>query len=227
MELRERLERFHDTDLYVVITEDFCTPRSATDVLDACLDAGVGIVQLREKEADDRSLYERALAFRERTLAANALLIIDDRVDIALAVEADGVHLGRSDLPIDLARWLAPQRIVGASSHSIEQALEAQDAGAGYVNIGPIFATQTKTGTADPVGPELIEVIAPQLAIPFTCMGGIKRDNIHEVLERGARHVAVVTAVTAADDPRAAAQALREACTEYRLRAASSGEGAA
>ncbi|MBN2310492.1 MAG: thiamine phosphate synthase, partial [Candidatus Hydrogenedentes bacterium] len=196
MTLAERIERFRDTDLYVVITESFCAGRSGLDVLDAVLDAGVRLVQFREKDVDDAALYERALAFRERTRAAGALLIVDDRVDLALAVDADGVHLGQADLPIHAARAIAPEILVGASSHDLDEALAAERAGAGYVNIGPIFATQTKSVPTGAIGPEAIDAIAPQLTVPWTCMGGIKLHNIDEVLSRGARHIAVVTAVT-------------------------------
>ncbi len=211
MDLAQRLARFEAADLYVVITEQFCGGRSSLDVLDAVLDAGVKLVQLREKELDDRTLFERAIQFRERTHDAGALLIVDDRVDIALAVDADGVHLGEFDLPVDAARRIAPDLIVGASSHNLDEALAAQHAGAGYVNIGPIFTTQTKSVPTGTVGPEIIDQIVPHLTIPWTTMGGIKPHNINQVLQRGAKRVAVVTAVTEADDVRAAAAELREA----------------
>ncbi len=211
MDHAARMARFHASDLYVVITEAFCAGRPASDILAACLDAGVRLVQLREKSLEDRELFRRAEQFREMTAAAGAVLIIDDRVDVALAAGADGVHLGRQDLPIAAARRIAPDLIIGASTHSPEQATAAQDAGASYVNIGPVFATDTKAASAGPVGPEMITRVAPLLRIPFTCMGGIKAHNIAEVLRRGARHVAVVTAVTAAPDVRAAAAALRAA----------------
>ena len=211
MNLASRMARFERTDLYVVITEAFCGGRCALAVLDAVLEAGVRLVQLREKSMDDAALYERCLAFRKRTAAADALLIVDDRVDIALASGADGVHVGQTDLPLEAARRIAPDLILGASTHNLEEALAAQAAGASYVNIGPIFPTQTKSVPAGAVGADLIAAIAPRLAIPFTCMGGIKLDNIGEVIRRGARHVAVVTAVTQAPDVRAAVAALRQA----------------
>ena len=110
---------------------------------------------------------------------------------------------------------MAPDCIIGASIHTVEDALAAQNAGASYVNIGPIFATQTKTGTVDPLGPEAIDLIAPLLEIPFTCMGGIKQHSIDEVLSRGARHPAVVTAVTEQEDVEKAARDLRGAIRNY------------
>lgn len=204
-----RMARFAETDLYVVITQAFCGGRPALEVLEAVLEAGVRLVQFREKGLEGRALYRQAAAFRQYTRAAGALLIVNDRLDVALAAEADGVHLGQDDLPPDAARRLAPALIVGASTHNLEEALAAQQAGASYVNLGPIFPTQTKAVPAGAVGPDLITAVAPHLNIPFTCMGGIKAANIGEVIRRGARHVAVVTAVTAAPQVREAALELR------------------
>jgi thiamine-phosphate pyrophosphorylase len=210
MNLARRLAAFERADLYVVITQAFCAGRRGLAVLDQVLAAGVGIVQLREKDLSDRRLYELAVAFRRRTEAGGALLIIDDRLDIALAAGADGVHLGQEDLPVAAARRIAPDLIIGASSHSLEEALAAQEAGAGYVNIGPIFPTATKPA-ASPLGLEAIERIAPRLRIPWSAMGGINQGNIAQVSARGARHPAVMSAVTAAAEVGAAARALREA----------------
>ena len=216
MDRAARIARFREADLYVVITEQFCAGRSALEVLESVLDAGVRLVQFREKDTDDAEMYRRCAAFRERTRAAGTLLIVDDRVDLALAVDADGVHLGQTDLPTTVARHIAPDLIIGASTHDLDEALDAQQAGADYINIGPIFSTQTKSGPAGAVGPGMIEIIAPHLRAPFTCMGGIKIENIHQVLSRGARHIAVVTAVTAAPDVRAAALELRDAIARGR-----------
>jgi thiamine-phosphate pyrophosphorylase len=210
MDLARRLAAFQHADLYVVITAAFCAGRSALTVLDQVLAAGVKIVQLREKDLEDRTLYELAREFRRRTEAAGSLLIIDDRVDIALAADADGVHLGQTDLPVAAARRIAPELIVGASSHNLEEALAAQADGAGYVNIGPIFPTATKPN-AIVLGLEAIPRLRPHLTIPWSTMGGINQDNIAQVVARGARHPAVMSAVTAAADVMAAARALRAA----------------
>lgn len=209
MEHAARLARFKESDLYVVITGAFCGGRSPVAVLEACLRAGVKLVQLREKEMDTGALFDLAMAFRDRTREAGALLIMNDRLDVALAAGADGVHLGQRDLPVEAARRLAPGLIIGASTHSLSQALAAQDSGASYVNIGPIFPTGTKATAVSPLGPEAISGIAPALGIPFTCMGGIKPHNVGELVQRGARHIAVVTAVTEAREVEAAARELR------------------
>jgi len=210
MNLAQRLSAFEKADLYVVITEAFCAGRPSLSVLEQVLAAGVSLVQLREKDLEGRNLYELAVAYRRRTAAARALLIIDDRLDIALAAGADGVHLGQADLPVAAARRAAPELIVGASSHSLEEALAAQEAGAGYVNIGPIFPTATKPGAVF-LGLEAISRIAPRLRISWSTMGGINQSNIAQVVARGARHPAVMSAVTAAPDIGAAARALRGA----------------
>jgi len=205
----QSLAVFQAADLYVVITTAFCAGRTALAVLEKTLAAGVRLVQMREKEWGGRALYELAREFRQRTAALGALLIIDDRLDIALASGADGVHLGQEDLPVSAARIMAPELIIGASTHSLEQALAAEAAGASYVNIGPVFATQTKPD-AKPLGPEALGRITPYLKIPWTTMGGINLANISQVVAEGARHPAVMSAVTAAPDPRTAAEALRQ-----------------
>jgi thiamine-phosphate pyrophosphorylase len=125
-------------------------------------------------------------------------------------VEADGVHLGQEDLPLDVARNLAPDLLIGASSHSLEEALQAQKDGADYINIGPIFPTKTKEGVERFLGPDAIATISPSLEVPFTVMGGIKDDNIDHVLAKGARKVAVVTAITKAADIADRVQCLKE-----------------
>ncbi len=216
MTLEERMAIFKNTDLYVVITEAFCAGRSPVEVLSKVLDAGVRVVQLREKEMTDKALFRQALKFREISARQNALLIVDDRIDIALATGADGVHLGQDDLSVEAARSLASELIIGCSTHSVHEAVAAQSARADYVNIGPIFSTQPKSGSIRPLGPEAIDVVAPHLTIPWTVMGGIKVSNIKLVLERGARHVAVVTGVTEQDDVVAACSALREKIVKSR-----------
>ncbi|MCX5890367.1 MAG: thiamine phosphate synthase [Deltaproteobacteria bacterium] len=219
MDLSQRLAAFERADLYVVITESFCAGRTSLEVLARVLDAGVGIVQLREKDLGGRDLYELALAYRQRTAAAGALLIIDDRLDIAMATGADGVHLGQADLPVAAARRVAPNLVIGVSSHSLHEALAAQNEGAGYVNIGPIFPTATKPHAVS-LGPAALSRIAPHLKIPWSTMGGINQGNIAQVVAKGARHPAVMSAVTAAPDVTAAARALREAIISQRSGAA-------
>jgi thiamine-phosphate pyrophosphorylase len=215
-----RMKTFADADLYLVITEAYCSGRSSVAVLEDALVAGVRLVQLRDKDLPDELLYRRALQFRELTARRQALLIVDDRVDIALATGADGIHVGQDDLPVEAVRRLAPDLLVGCSTHSVHEAVAAQRAGASYVNIGPIFPTRTKEGVTGGLGPEAIDRIKRHLTIPWTVMGGIKPCNVCRVLERGAERVAVVTAVTAADDVTAACEELRGKIQEARDRQA-------
>ena len=166
MTLEERMAAFATADLYVVITESFCAERSSVEVLTRALDAGVRLVQLREKHLGDKDLYRRALKFRKLTAEKDALLILNDRTDIALAVGADGVHLGQEDLPVEAARQVGPELIIGCSSHSVQEAIAAQSVGASYVNIGPVFSTQTKSCISGALGPQAIGAIAQHLLVP-------------------------------------------------------------
>jgi thiamine-phosphate pyrophosphorylase len=210
MDRESRKEKFREVDLYPVTCERLSAGRSNFDLLGAAIRGGAKIIQLREKELATGELYGMALAFRKITADAGMLLIINDRIDIALAAGADGVHLGQEDLPLSAARRIAPELLIGISTHSREEALQAQNGGADYVNIGPIFPTRTKEGVSRFLSPEAIPGIAAGLEIPFTVMGGINGANIGKVVGRGARRIAVVTAITMADDMAGAVAALRE-----------------
>jgi thiamine-phosphate pyrophosphorylase len=207
---------FAGVDIYPVTCRKLSAGRSDLEVLEAVIRGGSKIIQLREKECGGGELYRLALQFREITEPAGVLLIINDHLDIALAVGADGVHLGQDDLPVAVARRLAPDLLIGASSHSLEEALAAQRAGADYVNIGPIFPTNTKEVGTRILGPDAIVVIAPHLSVPFTVMGGINGSNIDQVVAAGARRVAVVTAITQAPDMAAACAELRSRIMKFR-----------
>ena len=215
---REKRKSFFETvDIYPVTCERLSCGRSDLEVLAGLIEGEAKIVQLREKDLCERDFFRLAEIFRERTARAGMLLIINDRVDVAIAVGADGVHLGQDDFPVPSARIIAPDLIVGASSHSLEEALRAQDEGADYVNIGPIFPTGTKQGVDHFLGPGAISQIAPRLRIPFTIMGGIKESNVKQVLEMGARKVAVVTAITQAPDIANAVRSFRSLIMNYKI----------
>jgi thiamine-phosphate pyrophosphorylase len=172
-----RVASFEKVDIYPVTCERLSSGRSDVEVLEEAIRGGAGIIQLREKHYSARDFYHLALRFREITAKANMLLIINDHLDIALAVEADGVHLGQDDLPLPVARKLAPELLIGASSHSLEEALQAEMEDADYINIGPIFSTKTKEGATNFLGPEAISHISPKIKVPFTVMGGINNAN--------------------------------------------------
>ena len=197
--LENRKKLFDEIDLYTVTAEELSNGRTNYEVLDAVIKGGGKIIQLRDKKKSKEDFFEMAKKFREITAQEGILLIINDYIDIAVEIDADGVHLGQEDFPIEKARNIAPNLIIGSSSHNLEEALVAQKAGADYVNIGPIFPTGTKQHLTV-VGVEMIKEIVPHLTIPFTVMGGIKITNIDKVLKTGAKKIAVVTAVTMADD---------------------------
>jgi thiamine-phosphate pyrophosphorylase len=215
MNRKERLIKLKAIDIYPVTCQELSEGRTNLEVLAAVLAGGAKIIQLREKHWDKKDLYELAIEFRKRTRSYDALLIINDHVDVALAVSADGVHLGQEDLPIGAARKIAPELIIGASSHNLSEALKAEQDGADYVNIGPIFPTKTKANAVRFLGPEAISEIGPQLTVPFTTMGGIHPSNIGRVLEAGARRVALITGITRAADIAERVRQLRKSITDY------------
>ncbi|WP_440766727.1 thiamine phosphate synthase [Natronorubrum sp. DTA7] len=198
---------------YLVTQQSISEGRSTTDVVRAAIDGGVDVVQLREKETEARFRYDLGLELRELTADAGVDLIVNDRIDIAQAIDADGVHVGQSDLPVAVARdLLGPDAVVGCSTSTVEEALEAEAAGADYLGIGAVYGTSSKDVSAeeDAVGPERIAAIAEAVSIPVVGIGGITADNAGPVVESGAVGVAVISEITAADDPQAAAAALAE-----------------
>ena len=215
MSRERRKEMFKQVDIYPVTCERLSGGRSNLEVLAGVIQGGARIIQLREKNYHAKDLYHLAMKFREITTAAGILLVINDHVDIAIAVDADGVHLGQEDLPLQVARKLAPYLLVGASTHSLEQALQAQQDGADYINIGPIFPTETKQEPGNSLGPDAIAKVSPHIEIPFTVMGGINESNIKLVLRRGAQRVAMVTAVTEAKNIAARVRSLKEKIRSY------------
>jgi len=199
--LANRLRQFiEQVTIYPVSCERLTNGRSDYEWLDEVLQGGAKIVQLRDKESTDRRLYEKAVLFREKTSKAGALLIINNRLDIALAVGADGIHLGNSDLPAEQARRLAPDLIIGVSANNLGQASAAASRGASYFNIGPLFPTKTKEGLANFLGLEAIPRFAAASKLPFTVMGGIKLQHVPELTALGVQRIAVVTALTKAEN---------------------------
>lgn len=201
---KNELSRAH---LYFVVGRADTGGRPLRAVVEEAIAGGARIVQLREKTNDVREVMPLARELRAITRERGVLYIINDRVDIAAAVDADGVHLGQDDLPIeDARRVLGIGKIIGISTHSIRQAQEAERRGADYIGVGPVFPTTTKDCT--PVGLGLVTEVAKSVRIPFFAIGGINSANIEQVLQAGACRVAVVSAVAAAPDARAAAAAL-------------------
>ncbi len=208
MNKSERLAAFEKADLYPVISSEFTNGRPVLEIFRSVVRGGAKLVQLREKNRPQKELYELALACRPIADEAGVLLIIDDHVDIALAAGADGVHLGQEDLPLAAARRIAPELLLGSSTHNREEALAARGL-ADYINVGPIFPTQTKTVGCGALGIGAIARIAPLAGCPFTVMGGIKARHIPELRAAGAKRIAMVTEITQADDVEAKVRELR------------------
>ncbi len=210
----QRMARFREEGLYLVTSQSLSGGRTTPQIVAAALAVGVGLIQLREKEMPNREFRALAAEIRAMTADAGALLIVNDDVDTALEVGADGAHLGLDDAPIAETRGRAPDLILGASTHSVEEACKAQDEGASYINIGPLFETRTKAWGDAFLGFEGLREIAAVARVPFTVMGGIKRHHVPSLLSNGVTTIAVVTAITAADDPGAAARRFLSAMTE-------------
>jgi len=199
-----------DYSLYLVTDRGLSRGRSTLEIVRAAVRGGVTCVQLREKTGATRAFIEEALSVKAFLDSCDVPLIINDRVDVALAVGADGVHLGQSDLPIAAARSIAgPSMVIGISAESVRDAVEAQAAGADYLGVSPVFATPTKTDTSAPLGLAGLGAIREAVKTPLVAIGGLNRDNAAAAIRSGADGVAVVSAIVAADDPEQAARAIR------------------
>jgi thiamine-phosphate pyrophosphorylase len=197
--------------LYLVTDEHLSRGRSHLEVAEAAIRGGADVIQLRDKSSDSGELYRIALALRKLTLESKVPLIINDRLDIALAVDADGLHLGQDDLPASVARrLLGPGRILGVSTETPEEALLAEKDGADYLGVGPIFeARGTKADAGDPKGPGMIAPIRAKCRLPIVAIGGIKAGNARSVREAGADAVAVISDIVAAEDIEQAARRMK------------------
>ena len=198
--LPERLAAFTSARIYPVVSSEFCAGRSVAEVVSAIAAGGAKIVQLREKKRSDADLFALASLCRKITDQYNMLLIIDDRTDIALACGADGVHLGQEDMPVKEARIIAPELLIGSSTHNAGEIHAAHQSGAGYLNIGPVYPTQTKNVSCGALGFEKFAELAKLAEIPFSVMGGIKAHHLEELFRHGISAAAMVTEITRAAD---------------------------
>ncbi|MEW6163078.1 MAG: thiamine phosphate synthase [Nitrospirota bacterium] len=181
------------------ITDRKTSGLSCEDMTIKVLTAGVRWVQYREKERSRREVYEEAVKLRKFTKDYNAVFIVNDYVDIAICVGADGVHLGQDDLPLREARKIMGRdRIIGISTHSLEQAIETERGGADYIGLGPVFHTLTKDA-GEPKGTDMLREVKRQVNIPVVAVGGISLENIRSVLDTGVDAVAVASAILVGD----------------------------
>lgn len=200
-----------DWTLYVVTDSKLSRGRSHLEVAQAAIRGGATVVQLRDKEAATRELVETGRVLRDLTQEMGVTFIINDRVDVALAVEADGVHLGVDDMPVPIARRLmGSEAIIGFSPETVEQARQAETDSADYLGVGAVFGTSTKPDAGPPIGVEGLREMVQAVSIPVVAIGGITADNAAQCIQAGAAGVVVISAVVAAEDVEAAARRLRE-----------------
>jgi thiamine-phosphate pyrophosphorylase len=206
-----------DYSLYLVTDRGLARGRSTVEVVKAAVSGGVTCVQLREKDCSTLEFIEQARAIKNFLEEREVPLIINDRLDVALAVGADGVHLGQSDMPLEMARKIAgSSMLIGISAESVQDAVEAENGGADYLGVSPIYATPTKTDTAPPLGIQGLREIKNRIKIPLVGIGGLNNSNAAEVIRNGADGVAVVSAIVAAEDPETAAMNLKQIINEAR-----------
>ncbi|MBX5489829.1 MAG: thiamine phosphate synthase [Chloroflexi bacterium] len=205
-----RLAILREAGLYLV-TDERQPPRERRRVVEAALQAGVRVVQLRDKHALGGPLLREAQELVALCEAYDALLIVNDRVDVAVAAGAHGVHVGQDDLPYGVVRQLVPpEMLVGVSASTVPEAVEIDRAGADYIGFGAMFPTATKPD-AEYAGPAMLAAVLAAVRCPVVAIGGITHENLPEVLAAGARVVAVVSAVSTAPDPAEAARSLLDA----------------
>jgi len=205
-----------DWDLYF-ITDRKLAGREDVEVVAEALAGGVKVVQYREKELSSRFMYETASKLRELTAKAKAKLIINDRVDIALAVNADGVHLGQEDLPLHIARKiLGKKAIIGVTVHNVEEAIKAEKEGASYLGVSPIYYTTTKPDAGPPGGIKLLRDVRTATSLPLAAIGGIREENIEEVINAGADFVCMISATVTQPDIKACVERIRKAINDTK-----------
>ncbi len=188
--------------IYGITAEKFSRGRTNICVVREMVKAGVSVIQYREKYKykTSKQILNECYEIRKITNDYNVVFIVNDYIDIAMIVEADGVHLGQDDIDIKDARKILDNKIVGISTHSKKQAQKAVEEGADYIGVGPIYSTKTKENVCDPVGLQYLEYVVSDILIPFVAIGGIKEYNIEQVIRAGAETVSLVTEITGADD---------------------------
>lgn len=191
--------KLNEIDFYF-ITDSKLSKKSIIGDVESALIAGVKIIQYREKDKSTKEMVEEAIQIKERC-KDKAIFLINDRVDVALAANADGVHLGQEDMPYGTARLLlGHDKIIGLTAHNVEEALIAQEIGADYVGASPIFDTKTKLDAGNAVGIKLIEDIKQNIKVPIVGIGGINLDNVESVIKAGADSAVAISAVVVKDD---------------------------
>lgn len=214
MKHRVNLSNFLSTDIYGITADKYSRGRGNIETVRQMAEAGIKVIQYREKNKSARQMYEECLSIREITHSRGITLIINDHADLAVAVDADGVHIGQDDLPPGRVRQIiGDERIIGLSTHSVVQAQAAlaMDDIIDYIGVGPIFATNTKEDVCVPVGLEYLDYVVRNIDLPFVAIGGIKEHNITSVCACGAKIISLVTEIVGADDIPGKVSAIRAA----------------
>jgi thiamine-phosphate pyrophosphorylase len=207
-----------DLSLYLVTDRSLALGRSLEYVVEEAVKGGVTMVQLREKDASSKEFYELAVALKKRLMSYRIPLIINDRLDILLATDADGLHIGQNDIPYTVARrMLGEDKIIGLSVENTSDAMEARELKPDYIGISPVFGTPTKTDTAPAVGLDGVREITRLCGIPSVGIGGINEENTAAILRAGADGVAVVSAIMSAPDPQSAAFRLKQIIDQSKV----------
>jgi thiamine-phosphate pyrophosphorylase len=190
-----------DFRLYAITGEEFHKDRSLIEVMEEAILGGVDIIQLRDKKNSKKVVFEKAKLLKDLTVKYDIPLIVNDHIDVALAVDAEGIHIGQDDLPlIEARKIIGKNKIIGISTHKIEEAREAQENGADYIGVGPIFATKSKEDVVDPVTTKYIEEVVKEITIPFVVIGGIKLHNVEQVLSSGATRICAISEIVGSND---------------------------
>ncbi|MBU5614339.1 thiamine phosphate synthase [Geomonas azotofigens] len=198
-----------DFNLYLITGRGETLGRNLEFVVEEALRGGVRAVQLRDKGTSTKELYETAQELRRLTSRYGAKLFVNDRVDVALAVDADGVHIGSSSLPLyKVRRLLGERKLIGVSCHNQTQAITAQEMGADFITFGPVYYTPSKAEYGEPVGIEKLNKVAQMLQIPVFALGGVNLDNCAEAVAGDVRGIALISAILSAPEPREAAKKL-------------------
>jgi thiamine-phosphate pyrophosphorylase len=208
--------------LYGITAEKFSGGRTNIEVVKQMIEGGIKIIQYREKRPAKSyaTILEECRQIRALTRVAGVSFIVNDYVDVAILVDADGVHVGQDDLPVsEVKKLLGREKVVGLSTHSPEQAENAVREGADYIGVGPIFATRTKDDVCDPVGFEYLDWVVKNISLPFVAIGGIKLNNIDQIMQRGATRVCLVTEIVGATDIAAKIRELNTMLCKSSLRA--------
>ena len=199
-----------DYSLYLVTDRNLSRGKTTLDIVKLAVRGGVTCVQLREKDCTTREFINEALAIKDFLKTSKIPLIINDRLDVAQAVGAEGIHLGQSDMPFSMAKTIVGNSmIIGISAESVKDAIQAEKEGADYIGVSPIYKTPTKTDTAPPLGLPGLREIRKAVNIPLVGIGGLNKSNVYDVIKNGGDGVAVVSAIVSADDPEESSRALR------------------